>query len=108
MNDGETNPTTKPITFTYGGKQVPPQLRRTRAAALIDEVRVLAAEALASGRDVSAQKLANILELDFGLPALEACQGEAHLTGPGRANGHIDHCSCAPRWGWLGAKAEVR
>lgn len=83
-------------------------MRRKQAAALIDDIRVLAAQAQAVAElpagQVHAGILDNLLELleRAGLKPLEPCGGEAH------SNPFIDNCMrCAPRWGWLGGKEVV-
>ena len=72
------------------------KLRRSRAADLIDRVRVMLADGH-EGREIEA-----MLSKQYGIEPLKGCNGEAHR------NPYIDNCgSCAPRWGWVGEKVEV-
>lgn len=70
-------------------------MKRTLAATLIDEVRVLAAGGVPHG-----QTLEHALRMTlqaYNLEPLVPCDGEAH------SNAYIDSCHrCAPRWAWVG------
>lgn len=75
-------------------------MKRSKAAGLIDDIRVLAARGADPGCDLGSL-LACVL-VDYGLAPLVQCHGEAH------SNLHIDNCmACAPRWGYVGAKEKV-
>jgi hypothetical protein len=72
------------------------KISRSRAADIIENVRVMIAIGLTSA-DIS-----RLLKEKYDIAPLERCEGSAH------SNPHIDNClQCAPRWGWTGEKVEV-
>ncbi len=73
-------------------------MKRSQAAALIDQLREMAAR---TDRTYTATELGDMLA-QFGIPPLEVCNGEAH------SNAFIDNCMvCAPRWGFVGKAVKV-
>ncbi len=72
-------------------------LKRGRAADVIDMVRSRLADRKPP-EEIEAE-----LEGEFGIEPLRKCSGEAH------SNPFIDNCpQCAPRWGVVGARVNVR
>ena len=77
-------------------------MKRTQAARLIDRIRVILAESKATGRTIDPAVIEDEL-LRLEVKPLVKCTGEAH------SNPFIDNCSmCAPRWGWIGEKVQVK
>ena len=73
-------------------------MKRSQAAALIDQLREMAAN---KGRTWTADDLAALLR-SFNVDPLEVCTGEAH------SNAFIDNCGvCMPRWGFVGKAVKV-
>jgi hypothetical protein len=72
-------------------------MRRSRAAEMIDDIR----EALASR--TAPEAIEAMLQNYYQVEPLRACDGAAH------SNVHIDNCGvCMPRWGYVGAKVVVK
>lgn len=90
----------------FEGKAPPPSktivMQRSRAAKILDDIRTR----LVMGED--AHSIERHLANQYGIEALQKCDGEAHQVGEGRANGNIDNCMCcAPRWGVVGPTIRV-
>lgn len=73
-------------------------MKRSQAAALIDQLREMAAR---TDRTYTATELGDMLA-QFNVAPLEVCDGEAH------SNAFIDNCGrCMPRWGFVGKAVKV-
>lgn len=73
-------------------------MKRSQAAALIDQLREMAA---LPDRTYTATELGDLLA-QFNVAPLKVCTGEAH------SNAFIDNCMvCAPRWGFVGPAVRV-
>jgi hypothetical protein len=73
-------------------------VKRSQAAALIDNLREMAAR---SDRTYSAAELGHLLA-QYDIAPLTICTGEAHSSP------YIDNCGlCAPRWGFAGKTIRV-
>lgn len=74
-------------------------MRRSKAARLIDDIRVTMVDT--GDAESKVARISKLLKA-ASLPDLEVCDGDAH------GNPHIDNChQCAPRWGFVGAKEPV-
>ena len=78
-------------------------MKRSQAADLIDELRLLEAANRSIGSETVPLWRVQEMLTKAGLQPLERCDGEAH------SNAFIDNCMrCAPRWGYVGTKEPVR
>lgn len=78
------------------------KMTRKVAARMIEDIRTMLAGAKANPAGANLARDLDVLLSRAGIPALEACTGEAH------SNAHIDNCGCcAPRWGWTGDAVKI-
>lgn len=74
-------------------------MKRSQAAALIDQLREMAAR---TDRTYTATELGDLLA-QFNVAPLEACTGEAHENPAWHDNCPV----CMPRWGFVGPAVRV-